>query len=266
MKTIEIDRNSVFSVHCDLGHVILSERPGRPLMAIFTTAIPVSDIRNSIGGVTFSKGPFGNFIRERVIPTNPQSSGQADVRGNFTTLATAWRGLTDNQRAAWAAYAATVQKTNSLGQPYNPLPLNAFISGNSVALQAGAPQVSAGPTTPGLSPSAGTVPAQIAVDASLQTIASADSSLAFPNWSETTDDDVVAVYCGLSRTTSIGFYSGPYRFAGAVVGNLGTPPTDFSFSVPFPVTTGQLVRCRFVRVTPEAQMPAEDVIDFTVVA
>lgn len=65
-----------------------------------------SDIRNSIGGTTFSRNRGGSYARGRVTPLNPRSSRQTVVRAAFGSNAKAWSGLLDAaQRQAWTFFA-----------------------------------------------------------------------------------------------------------------------------------------------------------------
>lgn len=70
----------------------------------------------SLAGQTSSRNRFGQYRRSRAIPVNPNTSAQQAARDDFSAASQAWRGLTQAQRDAWAAYAATRPRTNSLGQ------------------------------------------------------------------------------------------------------------------------------------------------------
>lgn len=70
----------------------------------------------SVAGQTSSRNRFGQYRRSRAIPVNPNTSAQQAARDDFSAASQAWRGLTQAQRDAWAAYAATRPRTNSLGQ------------------------------------------------------------------------------------------------------------------------------------------------------
>lgn len=70
----------------------------------------------SLAGQTSSRNRFGQYRRSRAIPVNPNTSAQQSARDDFSAASQAWRGLTQAQRDAWAAFAATRPRTNSLGQ------------------------------------------------------------------------------------------------------------------------------------------------------
>lgn len=55
------------------------------------------------GGTTYLKN---SVVRERVIPVNPQTSGQLETRSAFTFFNKEWSGLTNTQREAWVTAKA----------------------------------------------------------------------------------------------------------------------------------------------------------------
>lgn len=68
----------------------------------------LSQIKNSIGGVTYFKNASGQVIRQRVTPVNPKTPGQMQARSLFTSAANAWAGLTNVERNTWTSYASTI--------------------------------------------------------------------------------------------------------------------------------------------------------------
>lgn len=88
----------------------------------------VADGRGSIGGVTFSRNRYGSYARKRVVPVNPNTSEQVRARSTFQAAVTAWRQLTDAQRAAWANYAAQTPVQDKLGATIYLTGLQAFMS------------------------------------------------------------------------------------------------------------------------------------------
>lgn len=65
---------------------------------------------------TYSRNRYGQYVRNRSIPVNPQTSYQGTVRAAFGAAAQAWASLTNAQRASWEAYASTHPVIDSLGQ------------------------------------------------------------------------------------------------------------------------------------------------------
>jgi hypothetical protein len=73
-------------------------------------------MRGRIGGNVWSKNKGGQYVRQGVTPTNPNSARQQVVRVILGDLAQDWTGvLTAVQRAAWNTYAEANPILNSLG-------------------------------------------------------------------------------------------------------------------------------------------------------
>lgn len=70
--------------------------------------------------ITFSKWKGRNYIRERVIPSNPQSGAQTGLRAMFKFLSQEWDGLTAAEKATWLDRATQLVVSN----------FNAFMSLN----------------------------------------------------------------------------------------------------------------------------------------
>jgi hypothetical protein len=97
------------------------------------------------GNNVASRNRFGSYIRTRVIPVLVQNATTSAVRGNLTTLATAWRLLSDAQRAGWTALGASMIRSDSLGQPYTLTGFQAYQSVNRNLSTVGGATVSAAP-------------------------------------------------------------------------------------------------------------------------
>lgn len=61
-------------------------------------------------------GRYGQAIRALVIPTNPRTAAQLQRRQVLSAVTEQWRTLTEAQRLAWTAAAATHQSKARLGQ------------------------------------------------------------------------------------------------------------------------------------------------------
>lgn len=55
--------------------------------------------------ITFSKWKGRNYLRSRVIPSNPQSGAQTGRRGMFAFLSQAWNALSVADKATWQDHA-----------------------------------------------------------------------------------------------------------------------------------------------------------------
>lgn len=86
-------------------------------MAKFTTGPAVAAVSGSVGGNTFSRNRYGQYIRFRAKPTVSTTPDAQNAKGILANLTTNWQTLTDAQRAAWANYANTHLVRDSLGIP-----------------------------------------------------------------------------------------------------------------------------------------------------
>jgi hypothetical protein len=105
----------------------------------------VADARGSIDGITYSRNRFGAYARNRVAPTNPNTSFQTVARENLAFLASRWRSITQVQRDAWSAIGSQIQKTDSLGQVYDLTGIQAYESINGVRFAIGSALVDDAP-------------------------------------------------------------------------------------------------------------------------
>jgi len=80
----------------------------------------ISDARGKLNGHVFSKNRYGNYIRNKVTPVNPQSAYQTSIRNRLAGISSAWAALTAAQRNAWNAAVSSFAKTNIFGDLINP--------------------------------------------------------------------------------------------------------------------------------------------------
>lgn len=99
----------------------------------------------SVAGQTNSRNRFGQYIRSRAIPVNPNTTAQSTMRARFGDNSQAWRALTDAQRAGWASLGLQFLRNDALGQQYTLTGLQAYIAVNNNNLDAGNAVVSAAP-------------------------------------------------------------------------------------------------------------------------
>jgi len=105
-------------------------------MAKFTYGPIVSDARNKLAGVVFSRSRSGPYGRSKVSPTQPRSSYQANVRANFTTLTKLWGDTSMNAyRAGWISLAERYPVKDVFGNTRTLTGLQMFLKCNR-ALQA----------------------------------------------------------------------------------------------------------------------------------
>lgn len=198
-----------------------------------------------LGGIVASHNAGGQYFRELVIPTDPSTPAQNQVRNALANLSNRWENtLTQVQRDGWNDYGSNVTVLNRLGDPINLSGISNYIRSNVPRSQVTAlPRVDDAPATYNVGDF--TSPVGIFSEAA-QTC-----SLGF----EATDDWVgeddagMLVYIGRPQNVGVNFFKGPYRFAGSVDGDSGTPPTSpAAITVPFPFVAGDAMFF-YVRVT-----------------
>lgn len=106
----------------------------------------------SHAGVTHSRNRYGQYVRSRATPVNPNTSAQVVARAYLQTASAGWRALTQAQRDAWDTYAATKPRTNSLGQTYYLTGAQTYVGYYGLYSQAGLTVLvippTSGPATP----------------------------------------------------------------------------------------------------------------------
>lgn len=85
------------------------------IMAIVKFGGGLSDMRGSIAGTTFSRNSAGAIARQKVTPVNPNTVKQSAIRATFSTIAAAWRTLTDAVRSQFNLYAPDYVHYNVFG-------------------------------------------------------------------------------------------------------------------------------------------------------
>jgi len=198
----------------------------------------------SLGGVTLSRNRGGMYLRARAIPTDPNSTQQALIRGYLATLVNRWTNvLTAANRDAWNLYADNVTVIGPLGDPINLSGQQHFIRSNVPRMQAGATVVDAGPTTYDLG-SFGAVSIVSATAPAVVSVAFDDTDA----WVDE-DDSWLLSYASRGLNPTINFFRGPYQLMGTLEGDSVTPPTTPVVQAsPFTITAGQFQYYRF-RVT-----------------
>ena len=184
--------------------------------SVLTTAVG-GKIGNFVGLTNRS----GQCLRALVTPANPNTAKQQGVRADFATLAAAWSGvLTPAQRAAWAAYAATLSYTSKIGTVYTISGFNAYVAANGARMVAGLSRVDDGPTVAGFAGFTSPTPTFVA---------SSDSvSIAFDNtddWAGEAGGAMTVRGVPIAILPGVTYYEGPFVYAGKVVG-AATPPTS----------------------------------------
>lgn len=100
----------------------------------------------SYQGITASRNRYGQYIRSRATPVQPNTVAQLNQRARMTTNSAAWRGLTAGQKAGWLSLGLAISRTDALGQSYTLNGFGAYCSVNNNKLDAGDAAVSDAPS------------------------------------------------------------------------------------------------------------------------
>lgn len=182
----------------------------------------VTSASGSIGGTTASHNRGGMYLRARAIPVNPDTNRQRTVREAMATLADRWNGiLTPAQRAGWANYAEGVLLPGPLGDPRNIGAIGMYQRSNIPRIQAGLPPVDDAPSNLTLAP-------MVSLAGTTVTGGSANITLVFntpAGWSNVTGNALL-IYTSRPYNPGVAAPKGPFRFAGAILGDTGSPPAS----------------------------------------
>lgn len=75
-------------------------------MAKVTFGALVTEARNKLGGIVYSRNRHGAYSRIKITPPNPKTAAQIYTRATFKQASQHWTtGLSDAQRTAWIAFA-----------------------------------------------------------------------------------------------------------------------------------------------------------------
>jgi len=222
----------------------------------------ITQASGSVGGLTFSRNGGGMYCRARAVPTNPGSAFQTAVRGYLAQLTAAWSTiLTQVQRDAWANYAANTPIVDRLGES-KPIPsLAQYVRSNVPRLQAGLSRVDDGPTTFGLGDFTQPAITSVTGSSSVMIVTFEDTD----DWLDETGSAML-ILTSRGQGPAIGYFKGPFRYAGAILGDDTTPLTSpQNVTVAFKVAAGQQVFSQFRVSRADGRLSASIVLPKTVV-
>jgi len=226
-------------------------------MALVKFGGGITQMAGSIAGNVFARNRYGNYVRARTKPTNPNTARQQVIRAALAQLTTRWSDtLTAAQRAAWDLYAANVAMLNRLGESTYLSGYNHYIRSNVPILRLGGTIVDAGPTTFEL-PAQDPTLAVTASEATQQLTVAFDDTMDFDN--ETGGYLMLAQ--GSPQNPQRNFFAGPYRIYAAVIGVTGSPVASPSVSVGgFAIAEGQhqWITARIIRADGRLSEPFRD--------
>lgn len=210
------------------------------VMALVKFGGGVVGMSGSIAGNTYARNSYGNYVRARTKPINPNTARQVQVRAALSLLTEHWANiLTSDQREKWGDYAAGVAMKNRLGESIHLSGFNHFIRSNHLRITTSGPWIPAGPGVNELP----------AADGKFAITASAGTQLI-----TVTFDDVMAwanevggrmfVFGGKPQNTQRNFFAGPWRGGGFFAGQVGAAPASpLPLGTFYHLTQGQRLWC-----------------------
>jgi hypothetical protein len=212
-------------------------------MAKFIAGALVSQIRNKLGGVVFTQSRYGATIRRRVKPTNPRTTAQVTVRGNFSSASKGWNALTSTQMATYISWAASNAFTDKFGGTHNLAANAAYVRYTRQRYTVGLSATTAPPGAIGAYPPAPTAAAAVS--------SSGIVTLTTPAQSATSGWYLIRTTAG--QKTGVFFAGSKLRIAGVVAAGAAAttaPATPGTYNSKLAFTSGSivLVSCTLVDV------------------
>lgn len=203
-------------------------------MALVKYGAGIIQASGSIGGTTYARNRFGNYMRARTMPVNPNSPSQDDIRSSMSSLGLAWQETLDSdQRTAWNTFAGSVSEMNKLGESVYITGFNQFLKANILRLMTGDSLIADGPT----------VLAKPAQDPTLAVAAVAGSGeleITFDDaadWNSETDARML-IFMGEPQSPTRNFFAGPWKYAGKIDTGATSPDT---IDAPYTLVEGQKI-------------------------
>jgi len=188
-------------------------------MALVKYGAGVIQMSGSIAGNTYARNRYGNYVRAKTKPINPNSVLQIAARAAVSFLTTYWaQTLTPVQRTAWNLYASSVAMKNKLGETVYLTGANHFVRSNAILQANGLSIVADAPTVFEL-PEHDSLFA-ITVSEATQKIAVVFDDGA--DWDNETGG-FLHLYQGQPQNAQRNFFAGPWKYCDSIVGVTGTP-------------------------------------------
>lgn len=211
-------------------------------MALVQFGGGITKMSGSIAGNTFARNRYGNYVRSRTKPVNPQSARQVKVRAIIAELTARWSAtLTAVQRTAWGLYASNVAMLNKLGETIHLSGFNHYIRSNTWRLDLGQSVVDDGPTTFELPGQDGTISITASEATQLVTVTFNDGL----DWCSE-DDAGLMILEGSPQNPQRNFFDGPWKGRSAKMGSVAVPITSpQTYAAIHVVTEGQRLWVKF---------------------
>ena len=114
----------------------------------YVPGLMVGQLSGKAGNTVASHNRFGSYLRTRIVPVNPNTPNQTEVRANLEDLSEMWKGLTAEQRAAWTDLGSQIERVDRLGSVYTLTGLQAFTSLNMTLRSTGGTDLTDAPGMP----------------------------------------------------------------------------------------------------------------------
>jgi len=214
-------------------------------MALVKFGGGITQMSGSLAGNTYARNRYGNYVRARTKPINPNTARQTDCRAALSFLTTYWaQTLTDAQRVGWNLYGASVAMKNRLGEAVFLTGFNHFIRSNAILKRSARDLVAAPPVIFELPETDPTFAIAFTQTDNMGTF-TYDDTAAWAN----ENDGWINIFLGTPQNPQRNFFAGPWRLWVAAAGNLAVPPVSpGNGSGPFVVSTGQRVWA-YARIT-----------------
>lgn len=209
-------------------------------MALVKYGGGIIQMSGSIAGNTHARNRYGNYIRAKTKPVNPNTARQQAVRSAVGELTARWsQTLTDAKRIAWQLYADSVNMKNRLGEVIHLSGFNHYIRSNVPRILFSKTIIDDGPVIfelPGHDPLFA-----VAISENTQHILTTFS--VDMDWS-TEADAFLFVSQGQPQNPQRNFFAGPWRTATAIRGeDPGPPISPWDSAVSFAVAELQRIWC-----------------------
>ena len=213
------------------------------------------ELSGALGGVVASHNKGGSYFRERVIPTNPNSTFQQAVRNAVSSLSSFWQdSLTQTQRDGWDVYASNVTVPNRLGDQVNISGLAHFVRSNVTRLQTASGQVDDAPAVFNLGAYTPPTVASFSEATQLGAIGFSVGTLS-DAWANEANGWMI-MFVSPPQNSGVKYYRGPYRVAFAVQGDPTPPVSPLPVTPPFAITSGQRLFTRAVTMRADGRYSA----------
>lgn len=207
-------------------------------MALVKFGGGITQMSGSIAGNTFARNRYGNYVRTRTKPVNPNSTAQGVARSAVGLLVQRWRvTVTPTQRIAWQSYANAIAMKNKLGETTYLSGFNHYIRSNSYKAYTGEALIDTAPTVLALPEKDPTMSIVVGV-ATQQITVSFDDSL--PWASEA--GGLLIIYMGQPQNPTRNFFAGPWKYGYRIEGESPGPRVSPGLiTCPFAAVLGQKV-------------------------